>query len=146
MSLFCFLGFVWGGWWLITGDITSCCCLPASRLSCHRLDSHNGSAAFAMSLDTKRLIVANLKFPAAHVPEDRRCFPAFACFSPALFHPAARNEIQAMDLHGLTLTPEISLLSRLEMFLSEPFSARQQAREPIRVLLHQEEAELQPGY
>lgn len=58
VSLFCFLGFVWGGWRLIAGDITSCCHLPASRLSCHRLDSHNGSVAFAMSLNTKGLIVA----------------------------------------------------------------------------------------
>lgn len=58
MSLFYFLGFVWGGVGGFSGDITSCCHLPAGRLSCHRLDSHNRSAAFAMSLNTKGLIVA----------------------------------------------------------------------------------------
>lgn len=38
-------------------------------------------------------------------------FSAFACFSPALFHPAARNKIQAMDLHYTSawiLTAELS--------------------------------------
>lgn len=67
----------------------------------------------------------NLKFPAAHVPEDRRCFIAFACFSPALFHAAAKNKIQAMELYCLTPTPEISLLSRLEMLHLEAFPGRQ---------------------
>lgn len=70
----------------------------------------------------------NLKFPAAHVPEDRRCFPAFARFSPCLFHPAAKEPDPGDGPSPGSPIAQISLLSHLEKLPSEPFPARQQVR------------------